>query len=229
MRVPLGGNQLRCKVVRGTACGVCLADHNLGQPHVGKLHMTSLIEQQVLRLEVPEDNLLAVQVLEGIGCPCHVELCTGLVAPETLLVVRCVQLTTQSKLKQEVKGLLAVVCLVELDDEGRVAQQLDVLLTHYALLHARLDHIALAEGFERVHVALRCVLHHFHGAKATATQETKALEIFPNDVPEAFLHRHRLNLLDLCCTVLASLIELVQWPNNHVERSLVHPEGLCRV
>mmetsp|Transcript_7877 Transcript_7877/g.21673 ORF Transcript_7877/g.21673 Transcript_7877/m.21673 type:complete len:209 (-) Transcript_7877:1855-2481(-) len=39
LRVGLGGNQLRCEVVRCAARGKGLPDHELREPHVGELHV----------------------------------------------------------------------------------------------------------------------------------------------------------------------------------------------
>jgi hypothetical protein len=48
-------------------------DALLGEPEVGELHVSDLVEQDVLGLEVPVHDALLVQALEGERDLCRVE------------------------------------------------------------------------------------------------------------------------------------------------------------
>mmetsp|Transcript_56408 Transcript_56408/g.160128 ORF Transcript_56408/g.160128 Transcript_56408/m.160128 type:complete len:512 (-) Transcript_56408:383-1918(-) len=223
MRVPLGRDELRGKVVWRATRRVCLADGNLSQPHVCELHMPVLVEKKVLGLQITEDYLLAVQVLEGECRAGHIELGAVLLAPEVLLVVGRIQLAAERQLEEQVERLLPVEGLIELDDKGRVAHELHVLLAHDARLHPGLDYVALAQGLERVGVARLHVLDHLNGSEAAAAEESHALQVLAVDVAEA-LARARLLVADLLHdgrARLAALVQLFQGAQQHVEGGLV--------
>mmetsp|Transcript_137876 Transcript_137876/g.428454 ORF Transcript_137876/g.428454 Transcript_137876/m.428454 type:complete len:674 (+) Transcript_137876:532-2553(+) len=223
VRVPLGGDELRSEVVGGAARGVRLADDHLGQTHVRQLHLAQGVEQQVLRLQVPEDDLLAVQVLERESRAGHVELGAVLPAPQVLLVVSGVELAPKTELKEQVEHLVSVERLVQLDDEGRVAHHLDVLLAHDAGLHAGLHDVALAQAFQGVHLPGLGVLDQVHDAEAAAAEQAQLLEVLADDVARALAAAAGVgaHLGDLGRAGLASLLELLKGSEQHVEGCLV--------
>mmetsp|Transcript_56407 Transcript_56407/g.160120 ORF Transcript_56407/g.160120 Transcript_56407/m.160120 type:complete len:590 (-) Transcript_56407:138-1907(-) len=231
MRVPLGRDELRGKVVWRATRRVCLADGNLSQPHVCELHMPVLVEKKVLGLQITEDYLLAVQVLEGECRAGHIELGAVLLAPEVLLVVGRIQLAAERQLEEQVERLLPVEGLIELDDKGRVAHELHVLLAHDARLHSGLHDVALAQGLERVGLVGRHVLHHLHGTEAAAAEEPQALQVLAADAAEALggvLTGPGHDLLDDGRARLAAALELVERAQQHVEGRLVHGQGRGR-
>mmetsp|Transcript_21791 Transcript_21791/g.59534 ORF Transcript_21791/g.59534 Transcript_21791/m.59534 type:complete len:236 (-) Transcript_21791:1307-2014(-) len=217
VRVALGLDELWRKVVGRTAGGVRLADDDLREAHVSQLHMPGFVQEQILRLQVSEDDLLGVQVLKREGRASDVETRAVQVAPEALLVVRCVQLSAEGKLEQEVERLVAVVRLIEIDDERGVAHKLNVLLAHDTALHARLDNVALAEGLQCIRLLRRGVLNHLHDAKATATQEAEPLELLADNLPEAIHLLLLLHLLHARCSCLPSLLQFLERAQQHVE------------
>mmetsp|Transcript_114834 Transcript_114834/g.364971 ORF Transcript_114834/g.364971 Transcript_114834/m.364971 type:complete len:305 (-) Transcript_114834:1490-2404(-) len=171
------GDQLRGEVVGGAASRVGLPDDELGQAHVGQLDVALLREQQILGLEVAVDDAALVQVLEGIDRACDVILGVPLAAMEALSVVGGIELATQGGLEEEVEGLRTVESLPEFDHKVRVRHQQDVLLIHHALLHARLDNVALADALHGISVISGLVLVQLHGAEAAAAQEADALQV----------------------------------------------------
>mmetsp|Transcript_76771 Transcript_76771/g.203866 ORF Transcript_76771/g.203866 Transcript_76771/m.203866 type:complete len:676 (-) Transcript_76771:172-2199(-) len=226
--VPLRRDHLWSEIVRRPAGGERLAGRDLGQAHVCELDMPRVIEQEVLRLQVPVDDLLAVQMLERKGRARHVELRQGLLTPQVLLVVRCVQLTAQRQLQKKVERLVSVVRLVESHDEGRIAHHLDVLLAHDTGLHAGLDDIPLAECLQGVRLSRFDVLGHLHRAEATASKKRVPFELLARDLAEtlhALLPPHWPHLQHGVVAVLAALLELLQGADQHVEGHLVHGEG----
>mmetsp|Transcript_166138 Transcript_166138/g.403665 ORF Transcript_166138/g.403665 Transcript_166138/m.403665 type:complete len:415 (+) Transcript_166138:630-1874(+) len=185
------------------------------------------IQQEVLRFEIPENDLLRVQVVECKSGPSHVESSAVLSSPHVFLVVSRVQLAAECQLQEQVQGLVAIVCLVQPDNETGVAHQLDILLAHDTGLHARLDNVSLAQGLQRIHLARLHVLHHLHRAEAPAAQQAQPLQLLPLDVAEALLAAGRAgpDLLHVARAVLASLLELLQGPQEHVEGRFVHDQG----
>mmetsp|Transcript_23083 Transcript_23083/g.52512 ORF Transcript_23083/g.52512 Transcript_23083/m.52512 type:complete len:406 (+) Transcript_23083:812-2029(+) len=165
-------------------------------------------------------------MLKRVRRPGDVEASTVLPTPQVLLVVCGIQLAAQGKLQEQVQRLVTVVSLVQFDDELGVAHQLHVLFAHDAALHARLHDVALAKRLQGIGLAGLDVLDHLHRSEAAATQQAKALQLLAVDHAEAFLvELHlRLTLPHLRLTVLASLLQLLQWSEEHVERHLVHGE-----
>lgn len=70
-------NDLGCKIFGSTAQCQCISipfDVFLGQPEVGQLSISVLIDQHILRFQVPIDNLILVQVIDRKNDLCAVEL-----------------------------------------------------------------------------------------------------------------------------------------------------------
>mmetsp|Transcript_13616 Transcript_13616/g.30092 ORF Transcript_13616/g.30092 Transcript_13616/m.30092 type:complete len:470 (+) Transcript_13616:519-1928(+) len=225
----LGCNQLWGEVVGGTAGGVAFTVDDFRQAHVRELHTALVRQQQVLRFQVAENDLPAVQMFEGQDGARHIELGARLVAPHVALVVRGVKFTPQGQLQEQVQVLGAVIGLVKLDDEGTVAHQLDVLLTHDAALHAALHHESLAQGFQCIHIARLGLFHQLHGAKAAAAQQAQLLQILELDIAEAFGIDNHFGLSYLGHhgrTVLATLHQLREGTQHHLKAFLVHKERL---
>mmetsp|Transcript_84176 Transcript_84176/g.148800 ORF Transcript_84176/g.148800 Transcript_84176/m.148800 type:complete len:208 (+) Transcript_84176:473-1096(+) len=180
------GNELRGKVVGSATRCVSFTNHHLGQAHVCQLDISIFVEQQILRFQVTEDDLFAVQVLESENDTSCVELCMGFLAEEALLVVRSIKLSTQGQLQEEVKCLGSVISLIELDNERRITHDLNVLLTHHTRLHARLHHIPLAKSLQSIGVRSVSLLHQLHSSKTTTAQKAELLQILPFDVAKSF-------------------------------------------
>lgn len=61
-------NDLRCDVFGSAAdCESSTLIQNLSKAEIGQLEVAIVTNQQVFRLEVPEDNILVVQVFETAG------------------------------------------------------------------------------------------------------------------------------------------------------------------
>mmetsp|Transcript_29925 Transcript_29925/g.75372 ORF Transcript_29925/g.75372 Transcript_29925/m.75372 type:complete len:496 (-) Transcript_29925:640-2127(-) len=182
--MPGGGDDLRRKVVWSAARGVRFPNDKLGKTHVRELDVASLREQQVLRLQVTIDDPPLMAMLEGKDCAGNVVLGVLLAAMKALSVIGGVQFSAQCWLQEEIEGLRAIVRLVKLDDEEGVGHQQYVFLVHHAFLHARLDHIALAEALQRIGVASHLVLPELNSTESSATQKAYSFQIlFHNPLP----------------------------------------------
>ena len=71
--MPLVQQNLRSQVLRRTAQRKRTSLHNLGKTEVGQLQVAVVPDQQVLRLQVAEDDVLVVQVLENQHDLCCVQ------------------------------------------------------------------------------------------------------------------------------------------------------------
>mmetsp|Transcript_47317 Transcript_47317/g.101326 ORF Transcript_47317/g.101326 Transcript_47317/m.101326 type:complete len:376 (-) Transcript_47317:1517-2644(-) len=182
VRVACRGNQLGGEVVRSATCCVSLADHELGQTHVRQLDVALIGQEQILRLEIAVDDTSLVQVLKRVDGACNVVLCMLFAAVEALSVVSCVQFSTKRRLHEEVEGLGAIVSFPELNDKVRICHHQDVLLVHHAVLHAGLDNIALTQALHGVGVVSSLVLIQLDSSEATASQQTDALQVLPENL-----------------------------------------------
>mmetsp|Transcript_95712 Transcript_95712/g.247440 ORF Transcript_95712/g.247440 Transcript_95712/m.247440 type:complete len:281 (-) Transcript_95712:1402-2244(-) len=228
-RVPGRRNELGCEVVRGPAGGVRPADGKLCKAHVRDLEVPGLSQQEVLRLQVPVNDPLLVDVLKGEDGARDVEEGVALAAVEALAVVRGVELAAQRRLHQEVQGLIAAVRLVELDDEVRVEHQHKLLLVHDTVLHAHLHDVALAERLHGVRLAVDFVLVQLDNPEAAAAQEAYPRQVVLLDPrPVRFdlrqggigtlaLAEDALSLRLLAVALLARADDLLQGAEQHVE------------
>mmetsp|Transcript_90658 Transcript_90658/g.293460 ORF Transcript_90658/g.293460 Transcript_90658/m.293460 type:complete len:292 (-) Transcript_90658:1196-2071(-) len=229
MRVPFGCDELWSKVVRGATRRVCLADNHLGKAHVCKLHTALLVEQEVLRLQVSEDDLLRVQVFEGKGRTGHVELRMLLLAPQALSVVGGIKLAAQRQLQEQVEVLLTIVGLKELDNEVGIALQLDILLAHDALLHARLHDVALAQALQCVGLLILDVLNQVHSAEAAAAQQPENLQVLAEDETKLLLRHTGGNLLHNLRSCFPPGVQRLQGTDKHVEGGPVDDQSRGRL
>lgn len=95
--VTRGGDQLRCKIVRGPAAGKGLANHKLGQAHVTELDVSTFRQKQVLRFQVPVDDSSRVKMFKGIDHTGTIVPAVLLRAMEALPVVGGIKLATQAR------------------------------------------------------------------------------------------------------------------------------------
>mmetsp|Transcript_2764 Transcript_2764/g.7595 ORF Transcript_2764/g.7595 Transcript_2764/m.7595 type:complete len:471 (-) Transcript_2764:366-1778(-) len=175
--VTAGGDEFRGEVIRRTAGRVRLADGKLRKAHVCELEAPELVQQQVLRLQVSVHDAPLVEVLEGEHDASRVELGMSCAAVKAFAVVGGVELAAQGGLHQEVEGLRPVVRHVQPNDERGVRHQQDVLFIHYALLHASLHHVALAEALHGVRLTGHPVLPQLHRAEPPAAEKPDALQV----------------------------------------------------
>mmetsp|Transcript_9155 Transcript_9155/g.20266 ORF Transcript_9155/g.20266 Transcript_9155/m.20266 type:complete len:228 (+) Transcript_9155:711-1394(+) len=189
--------------------------------------MTLLVQQQVFRLQIPENDLALVHVVEGVDNTGHVELGVGLLAEEVLLVVGGIELPAQGQLEEEVKGLLAVESLEEFDHKGGVAHELHVFLAHDTGLHTRLDDVPLAESLEGVGVPGLHVLDELHGTEATTAEQAEPLQV-------ALLNKAVALSVDGLVFCLgargpARLLDVGQRSEQHLEGLPVQSQSSCDV
>mmetsp|Transcript_34696 Transcript_34696/g.110262 ORF Transcript_34696/g.110262 Transcript_34696/m.110262 type:complete len:272 (+) Transcript_34696:64-879(+) len=115
--VPALLHHLWRKVTRCPTDRVRLAECELGKAHVCELCMALGVEHDVLRLQVPVDDLESVQMTKRTGHAGGVELCMLGGAVEALPVVQGVELAPKRYLQQEEEVLGAGVRCMETNDE----------------------------------------------------------------------------------------------------------------
>mmetsp|Transcript_127194 Transcript_127194/g.231114 ORF Transcript_127194/g.231114 Transcript_127194/m.231114 type:complete len:221 (+) Transcript_127194:509-1171(+) len=208
------------EIIWGTAGGVRLPHNNLGETHVSKLHVASLRQKEILWLQVSVNDFLLVKMLEGEDDPRNIELGVRLTPMKIVLVVRRIQFTSEGQLQEKVQRLAAVVSLMQLDDEGRIAHVLDVLLADHCFLHSTLYNIAFAQRFHCVGLLGHRMLYKHYGSEASASQEPQLCEVLPQDVVatvhrRAFLVIHGTNLTPAAFS--ASLLDRLKGAKQHLE------------
>ena len=62
--VARGCDQLRCEVIWSSTSGESLTNDKLCQPHVSKLDVTAGCQKQILRFEIPMDDIELVEILD---------------------------------------------------------------------------------------------------------------------------------------------------------------------
>mmetsp|Transcript_9157 Transcript_9157/g.20273 ORF Transcript_9157/g.20273 Transcript_9157/m.20273 type:complete len:264 (+) Transcript_9157:723-1514(+) len=220
-------HELRGEVVRGAASGEGLTGADLRQSHIGDLDVSLLVQQQVLGFEVSEDDFALVHVVKGEDDARDVELRVAFLAVKVLLVVGGVQLSAQSKLEEEVEALVTVESFEELDDEGRVAEHLHLLLADDTLLHSGLHDVAFAECLQGVSVPGLHVLDELHGTEATTAEQAEPLQV-------ALLNKAVALSVDGLVFCLgargpARLLDVGQRSEQHLEGLPVQSQSSCDV
>lgn len=112
-----------------TTCGVSLSDHKFCQTHVCELDLAELVQQQVLWLQIPVNDVTLMEVLKSVHGASNVKLGVFLTAVEALPVVCGVQLSAKCGFQQEIQRLSSVVAPVQSDDERRIRHHQDRLLS----------------------------------------------------------------------------------------------------
>ena len=139
----------RSEILRSTAEGVRLLvlSQNLGEAEIGKQKIAILVQQNILRLEIPINNLLLVEVAEGQGDAQTVEL-GSLLRELSRLSKMHKQLAASDKLHDEED------LEVGLEDELHAHEERMVgLLQNIFLKHGRLNLIVVQNDIfsERLH------------------------------------------------------------------------------
>mmetsp|Transcript_9221 Transcript_9221/g.28288 ORF Transcript_9221/g.28288 Transcript_9221/m.28288 type:complete len:275 (-) Transcript_9221:331-1155(-) len=223
LRVAARGDDFGCEVVRGAASGVGLADGEFGEAHIRELDVALLCEQQILRLQIPVENVTLVQMLEGKDHARGVVLCVLDLAVEVPPVVGRKKFAPERRFQQEVERLSAVVRCVHLDDEGRVRHYQDVLRVHDSLLLPHLDDVALTQALEGVALAGLRVLPELHHPEVATTQQADLPQVLFQDLLRCLLLHTVLHRTAAQAYGGAPFVvdEILQRPQQRVERAAV--------
>lgn len=115
----LGLNDFRCQIFRRPAQRPRSVLELFGEPKVGNFQMSVPIEQQVLRLQVPIDDLQLVKVLQREHNFARVKVCGPVVKPTRVPEVRK-QLATAHVLKQHVQTAVVLGVPSPGNEEGKL-------------------------------------------------------------------------------------------------------------
>lgn len=142
---------------------------------VGDLDLAVDAHEDVLGLDVPVDDVLAVQVAQGAG---HLgDVLRGLPLGEAVLAAQVlVQLALGGELEDQEDALAVVEVPEELQDVGVPQVALDLDLAPHLLLHPPLRQLRLVEHLERADEAARALPRQVHAPELALAERPADLE-----------------------------------------------------
>lgn len=142
----------------------------LGKAKVHQLYISLFIQQQILWLQIPVDNVARVQIVKRLHNASCIESSGGIIEVALITQYRP-EFATQAALHQHIQILLVFEGLEQFHNELAIGLAHYFLLGHDVLLLTRLNNLRLLHLFEGKRtrtVAIR--LHQFHASKSTHTQ-----------------------------------------------------------
>lgn len=162
--VTLTEDDLRGEVLGRTAQRPCAALHSLGEAEIRHLQVTLRVDQEVLRLQVPVDQIQVVEVLESEHDLSGIETRMGLGEAADLAQVR-EHLATGHVLQHHVEVRIVFEVKPQADEEGEGDRLQDALLVEGVLDLLELHHLLFVEYFHRVVLLGGLVLNDHDAAK----------------------------------------------------------------
>mmetsp|Transcript_88279 Transcript_88279/g.189529 ORF Transcript_88279/g.189529 Transcript_88279/m.189529 type:complete len:463 (-) Transcript_88279:1163-2551(-) len=177
LRVPRAQDNLGRHIVRGAHKRVGLGVGHLGKAHVGELAIAPRVEEKVLRLQIPVDDVALVEMRQRLCDAAHVEAGVAFAAVEAQALVGGEELPAQGGLQEKVDVLTPVVGGEEADDKGRLYHFQDPLLVQHRVLHAQLRQVALRDGLQGEGAAGAAICLQSHYAESAHAQAADALKV----------------------------------------------------
>mmetsp|Transcript_73912 Transcript_73912/g.208354 ORF Transcript_73912/g.208354 Transcript_73912/m.208354 type:complete len:266 (-) Transcript_73912:1743-2540(-) len=160
--------QFWCEVLRRATSRVRVTNCDLRESKVRNLAIAIGIQEHILRLQVPVDDVEGVQVLEGPHDASDVEASRPL---RSLGVADLVAEHMYRGLHQEVQVVPSIERGSQADHERVVGEPHDPLLVHHALLGVLLQDVPFGQGLESQPLPSEVAFHQRHDAKSASTED----------------------------------------------------------
>ena len=180
--VTLRQNDFRRQILGSATQRVGLVDHNFGKPQIHQHAVPSLIDEDVLRLQVAVTNAALVQVGQRLEDARGVE--ARVAVRDAIAGFRVddrEQLSTLHQLNQHVQVALVLERCHQVDHERVVQRGHDVLFANHTLHLMMADDFALAELLQCVRFAAALVSDQPHLPEGTDTEDAVLDQILESD------------------------------------------------
>lgn len=170
LSMPLVEDDLGSDVFGGPADGEGPAlSQELGEPEISQFEVAVVADEQVFRLQISEDDVLAMEVFEAGSDDGAVE--TGLVSGEALHIAEVgKKFPAVDEFQDEVEVFGVLSESLEVDDEGVVDLGVDEVLVVDVVDLLGLHDLMLVEQLESHVLASLLVLGHLHLAEASLAE-----------------------------------------------------------
>ena len=149
---------------------------DLGKTKISQLKIPIIGNEQVLRLEIPENNVFGVEILKAWGDRGTIE--PGLVGGEGFHWPEVgKELSSVDELEDQIEVLGVLGEALEVDDEGVADLGVDEVFIIDVVDLLGLDDLAFVEQFERDVLSGLFVLGHFNLAEPTLTEDSTDLVV----------------------------------------------------
>lgn len=172
-----------CQVGDASAKSVrdCLWLHSqLGQPEISQLNVTLRVEQDVLRLQVSVQNLILVQVADGLHQLSGIDLCSLLVKLFLFSQVS-EHFASVHEIDGQVQLGIGLEGVVQFDNVRTLGMLQDLALGVDLLEHVKLDKHVLAHYLERIGFLVVDLPHQTYLPEGAPAYDLQVLEVINAD------------------------------------------------